>query len=66
MSIILPRVAGVKRIIACSPPDISFGTINPATLVAMDIAELMRLLYGWSSRIGALAFGTKVFHQLIL
>lgn len=60
MSIIPARVAGVKRIIACSPPDISFGTINPATLVAMDIAGADEIYcMGGAHAIGALAFGTE-------
>ena len=32
------KIAGVKRVAACSPANKQFGTIHPATLVAMDIA----------------------------
>jgi len=60
MSIIPARVAGVKRIVACSPPDRSSGTIHPATLVAMDIAGACEIYcMGGAHAIGALAFGTE-------
>ncbi|MDD4568926.1 MAG: histidinol dehydrogenase [Tepidanaerobacteraceae bacterium] len=60
MSIIPARVAGVERIVACSPPDGSIGTINPATVVAMDIAGATEIYcMGGAHAIGALAFGTQ-------
>ncbi len=60
MSIIPARVAGVKRIVACSPPDRSIESINPATLVAMDIAGAHEIYcMGGAHAIGALAFGSE-------
>ncbi len=60
MSIIPAKVAGVERVIACSPPDKSIGTIHPATLVAMDMAGADEIYcMGGAHAIGALAFGTK-------
>ena len=38
MLIIPAKVAGVKRVVACSPTMKSTPKINPKTLVAMDIA----------------------------
>jgi len=59
MSIIPARVAGVKRIIACSPPSKAMGAIHPATLVAMDMAGACEIYcMGGAQAIGALAFGT--------
>jgi histidinol dehydrogenase len=55
MSIIPARVAGVDEVICCSPP-----RIDPATLVAMDIAgadEIYRI--GGVQAIAAMAFGTE-------
>jgi len=60
MSIIPARVAGVNRIVACSPPDSSIGTINPATVVAMDVAGTNEIYcMGGTHAIGALAYGTE-------
>jgi histidinol dehydrogenase len=58
MSAIPAKVAGVKRIVMCTPPH--KGGINPYLLVAADIAgvtEIYRI--GGVQAIGALAFGTK-------
>jgi len=60
MSIIPAKVAGVSRVIACSPPDKDTGNINPATLVAMDIAGADEIYcMGGAHAVGALAFGTE-------
>ncbi|HHW03799.1 MAG TPA: histidinol dehydrogenase [Thermoanaerobacterales bacterium] len=60
MSIIPARVAGVKRIVACSPPSNATGTIHPATLVAMDIAGASEIYcMGGAQAIAALAYGTE-------
>jgi len=60
MSIIPAKVAGVSRVVACSPPDKDAGTINPATLVAMDIAGADEIYcMGGAHAVGALAFGTE-------
>ncbi|MFQ5762393.1 MAG: histidinol dehydrogenase, partial [Candidatus Bathyarchaeia archaeon] len=53
------RVAGVKRIVACTPPR-EDGSIHPATLAALHIggvAEVYRI--GGAQAIAAMAYGTK-------
>jgi histidinol dehydrogenase len=53
------RVAGVKEIIAVTPPK-KDGTIPPVTLVASDIAGINRIFkIGGAQAIAALAFGTE-------
>lgn len=59
MLIIPAKVAGVKRVCATSPTMKNTGTINPKTLVAMDLAgadEIYAL--GGAQAIGAFAYGT--------
>lgn len=54
------RVAGVKRIAACSPPSRQYGTIHPAVLVAMDIAGVTEAYcVGGAQAVAALAYGTE-------
>jgi histidinol dehydrogenase len=58
MNAIPAKVAGVQRIVMCTPPQ--KGGINPYLLVAADIAgvtEMYRI--GGVQAIGALAFGTQ-------
>jgi len=59
MSAIPAKVAGVERIILCSPP--SFKTrFNPHILVAADIAEVDEIYcVGGAQAIAAMAYGTK-------
>jgi histidinol dehydrogenase/sulfopropanediol 3-dehydrogenase len=60
MSIIPARVAGVKRIAACSPPSKATGSIHPAALAAMDIAGATEIYcMGGAQAVAALAFGTE-------
>lgn len=59
MTVIPAKVAGVPRIVVCSPPA-SDGQINPLTLVAADMAgadEIYKL--GGVQAIAAMAFGTE-------
>jgi histidinol dehydrogenase len=59
MSVVPAKVAGVKKIIAVSPPD-KKGKIDPLTLVAADICgvdEFYRI--GGAQSIAALAYGTE-------
>lgn len=54
------KIAGVKRVAACSPSNKQFGTIHPATLVAMDIAGADEIYtVGGAQAVAALAYGTK-------
>jgi len=59
MGIIPARVAGVPRVVACSPPDAG-GGINPYTLVAMQLAGADEVYcMGGAQAVAALAFGTE-------
>lgn len=60
MAIIPARVAGVKRVAACSPPAGALGGIHPAVLVAMDIAGADEIYcLGGAQAVAAYAFGTE-------
>lgn len=53
------KVAGVKNVIACSPPSYN-GSIHPVTLAAMHIAGVDRVFkIGGAQAIAAMAYGTK-------
>lgn len=59
MSIIPAKVAGVKRLVACSPPDKELSMIHPATLAAMSISGADEIYcMGGAQAIAALALGT--------
>ncbi len=54
------KIAGVKRVIACTPPKYGDTSIDPLTLVASDIAgvdEVYRV--GGAQAIAAMAYGTE-------
>lgn len=53
------RVAGVKRIVVCSPPTKN-GTIDPLTLVAADLCSIKEIYkVGGPQSIAAMAYGTE-------
>jgi len=59
MTAVPARVAGVPRIVVCSPPTAK-GTINPLILVAADICEVNEIYkVGGAQAIAALAYGTE-------
>ncbi len=58
MSVIPAKVAGVKKIIAVSPPGKN-GDIDPLTLVAADICGVDEFYKAGVAGIAALAYGTK-------
>ncbi len=59
MNIIPAKVAGVCRVIMCTPPDRE-GRIDPGTLVAADIAGADEIYKaGGAQAIAAMAFGTE-------
>jgi len=67
MSIVPAKVAGVSRIVSCSPPDKNTGKIHPATLVAMDIAGADEIYcMGGAHAIAALAYGTNTIKSVDL
>lgn len=59
MSVVPARLAGVERIVICSPPMRERGEIHPLVLVAADlcgVTEIYRV--GGAAAIAALAYGT--------
>lgn len=60
MTAVPAKVAGVPRVVVCSPPTAQ-GTINPLILVAADICEVDEVYkVGGVQAIAALAYGTKI------
>jgi histidinol dehydrogenase len=60
MNIIPAKVAGVKEIIACTPPGAGLA-LNPATIAATHLAGAQRLFkLGGPWAIGSLAYGTDL------
>lgn len=60
MNIIPAKVAGVKEIIACTPPGEGLA-LNPATLVAAHLAGVQRFFkLGGPWAIGSMAYGTDL------
>lgn len=59
MNIVPAKVAGVERIVMTTPPGAD-GTVNPATLVAANLAGATEVYkVGGAQAIGALAYGTE-------
>ncbi|MCR5100740.1 MAG: histidinol dehydrogenase [Butyrivibrio sp.] len=59
MNVVPAKVAGVQRIIMCTPPG-KDGKVNPGTLVAADIAGVTEVYkVGGAQAIAAMAFGTE-------
>ncbi len=59
MNVVPAKVAGVDRIIMCTPPG-KDGKVNPGTLVAADIAGVTEVYKaGGAQAIAAMAFGTE-------
>jgi histidinol dehydrogenase len=64
MNVIPAKVAGVPRVVACTPPK-SDGTVTPLTLVAADLAgadEIYKV--GGVQAIAAMAFGTDTIMRV--
>lgn len=59
MLVVPAKVAGVKRVVACSPPVRGTNKIHPYTLVAMNLAGADEIyVVGGVQAIGALSYGT--------
>ena len=59
MCTIPAKVAGIKKIVVCSPPGEN-GNINPALLVAADMAGATEIyMVGGAQAIAAMAYGTE-------
>ncbi|MBI4796042.1 MAG: histidinol dehydrogenase [Deltaproteobacteria bacterium] len=64
MNIIPAKVAGVKEIIACTPPGEGLA-LNPATLVAAHLAGVQRFFkLGGPWAIGSMAYGTSIVSRV--
>ena len=64
MTTVPAKVAGVPRIVVCSPPDTK-GKINPLVLVAADICGVDEVYKaGGAQAIAALAYGTKTIKSV--
>jgi histidinol dehydrogenase len=64
MTVLPAKVAGVKEIIACTPPDEGM-VISPSTLVAADIAGLKKIFkVGGPWGIASMAYGTKTIPKV--
>jgi histidinol dehydrogenase len=54
------KVAGVKRVVACSPPIKGTNKIHPLTLVAMDLGGVDEIyVVGGAQAIAAFSYGTE-------
>ncbi|WP_026660161.1 histidinol dehydrogenase [Butyrivibrio sp. AC2005] len=59
MNVVPAKVAGVEKIVMCTPPS-KGGKVNPGTLVAADIAGVTEVYkVGGAQAIAAMAFGTE-------
>ncbi len=64
MASIPAKVAGVKKIIACTPP-MSNGEVNPYTLVALDTVGVRNVFkVGGAHAIAAMAYGTETIPKV--
>ena len=64
MTAVPAKVAGVPRIVVCSPPTAK-GTINPLVLVAADICGVNEIYkVGGAQAIAALAYGTETIKSV--
>jgi len=64
MTILPARIAGVKEIVACTPPDQGM-IINPSTIVAADIAGSTKIFkVGGPWGIASMTYGTKTIPKV--
>ena len=64
MTILPANVAGVKEVVACTPPDEGM-VINPSTLVAADLAGSKKIFkVGGPWGIASMAYGTKAIPKV--
>jgi len=64
MTILPAKVAGVKEIVACTPPDEGM-IINPSTIVAADIAGSTKIFkVGGPWGIASMAYGTTIIPKV--
>ena len=59
MTAVPAKVAGVPRVVVCSPPNAE-GKVNPLVLVAADVCEINEVYkVGGAQAVAALAYGTE-------
>ena len=64
MTVVPAKVAGVQRIVVCTPPD-PIGKVNPIVLVAADICGVDEIYkIGGAQAIAALAYGTETIRPV--
>ncbi|MBN1358699.1 histidinol dehydrogenase [Candidatus Bathyarchaeota archaeon] len=64
MAVVPAKVAGVPRIVVCSPPNAE-GKVNPLVLVAADICGVTEVYkVGGAQAIAALAYGTETIQPV--
>jgi histidinol dehydrogenase len=64
MTAVPAKIAGVPRIVVCSPPSAE-GKVNPLVLVAADICEVNEVYkVGGAQAIAALAYGTEAIQPV--
>lgn len=64
MTVVPAKVAGVQRIVVCTPPD-PVGKVNPIVLVAADVCGVDEIYkIGGAQAIAALAYGTETIRPV--
>lgn len=64
MTVLPAKIAGVKRIIMCTPPN-KFGSVDPHILVVANLLKVNEVYkIGGAQAIAAMAFGTKTISKV--
>ena len=64
MNVVPAKVAGVRRVVVCTPPG-KDKKINPLTLVAADICGVDRVYrVGGAQAVAAMAYGSETVHRV--
>jgi len=64
MAVLPAKIAGVKRIVMCTPPN-RFGSVDPHILVAANLLKVNEVYKaGGAQAIAAMAFGTKSIQKV--
>jgi histidinol dehydrogenase len=65
MTVIPAKVAGVKEIVICTPPNRDTGDIDPNILAVANLLEVNEIYrVGGAQAIGAMAFGTRTIAKV--
>lgn len=64
MTVLPAKIAGVKRIVVCTPPN-EFGTVDPHILAVANLLKVNEVYkVGGAQAIAAMAFGTKTIPKV--